>query len=379
MKALSEQDFYELLDVAPSASAAQIEAAFGRAMAYYGPDSLATYSLVSPEEAKRVVKLIEDAYLTLSDAEARHDYDVGHGFLQPEPPPPTVESPRVEKVNLWLGSSPFDDEEEEGQARNKEERTPVAVVVKPAAPEPIPVVPQPEPAKPEKPEPEPVVAAPEPAKPVEPEPEKPLPTVVEPEKVAVAPEPEEVATAREPEKAADAEPEKVVAAPEPEKTAVVEPAPQVEREEPEPQHRPEASGPPEPIEQLPAPIALARGQSGPRSEHRDPGAPAPAAPASQSPSKPPAKVTDIPADAAFTGELLRRIREGKGIGLREMSDRTRIGLSHLENIEADHYGALPVTVYLRGFLMSLARELRLDPLRVSKSYLDLVSKSREKG
>ena len=53
MKALSEQDFYELLDVAPSASAAQIEAAFGRAMAYYGPDSLATYSLVSPEEAKR--------------------------------------------------------------------------------------------------------------------------------------------------------------------------------------------------------------------------------------------------------------------------------------------------------------------------------------
>ena len=79
------------------------------------------------------------------------------------------------------------------------------------------------------------------------------------------------------------------------------------------------------------------------------------------------------------GELLRRIRESRGLSQRELSERTKIALAHIENIEADHYGALPVTVYLRGFLMSMARELKLDPLKVSKSYLELVAKAKQKG
>jgi cytoskeletal protein RodZ len=59
-----------------------------------------------------------------------------------------------------------------------------------------------------------------------------------------------------------------------------------------------------------------------------------------------------------------------------LADRTKIGTRHLENVEADRYEALPTSVYLRGILMSLARELGLDPLRVSKSYLTLASKPR---
>lgn len=82
---------------------------------------------------------------------------------------------------------------------------------------------------------------------------------------------------------------------------------------------------------------------------------------------------EIPPDAEFSGELLRRVRESRGHTLQQIADRTRIGLRHLENIEADRYAALPVTVYLRGILMNLARELGLDQGRVSKSYLQLAS------
>ncbi|NOK03407.1 MULTISPECIES: helix-turn-helix domain-containing protein [Myxococcus] len=85
------------------------------------------------------------------------------------------------------------------------------------------------------------------------------------------------------------------------------------------------------------------------------------------------RAPDIPSDAEFNGELLRQVREARGVTLQQVADRTRITRMHLENVEADRYNLLPPSVYLRGILMSLARELGLDPLRVSKSYLALSS------
>lgn len=89
--------------------------------------------------------------------------------------------------------------------------------------------------------------------------------------------------------------------------------------------------------------------------------------------EPRARIPDIPSDAEFNGELLRQVREARGMTLQQVADRTRITRSHLENVEADRYNLLPPAVYLRGILMNLARELGLDPLRVSKSYLALAS------
>lgn len=92
------------------------------------------------------------------------------------------------------------------------------------------------------------------------------------------------------------------------------------------------------------------------------------------------KPREIPPDAVFNGELFRQIRQSRGQSLQQLADKTRISARHLENIEADHYGALPTTVYLRGFLMSLARELGIDPIRASKGYLALVEQhARSRG
>jgi cytoskeletal protein RodZ len=71
-----------------------------------------------------------------------------------------------------------------------------------------------------------------------------------------------------------------------------------------------------------------------------------------------------------TGEALKRVREARGLSLKDLEAKTKIGHWHLEAIEREKYAGLPAQVYLRGFLMSLARELKLDPVRVSKSYLE---------
>jgi ribosome-binding protein aMBF1 (putative translation factor) len=90
------------------------------------------------------------------------------------------------------------------------------------------------------------------------------------------------------------------------------------------------------------------------------------------------KPIDLPPNTEFNGELLRRVRESRSMSLQQLAERTRISSKHLENIEADRYSALPVTVYLRGILMNIARELNLDPLRVSRSYLSLAAVPKKK-
>jgi hypothetical protein len=88
---------------------------------------------------------------------------------------------------------------------------------------------------------------------------------------------------------------------------------------------------------------------------------------------------EVPPDVEFNGDLLRQVRMARGLSLVQLAERTRIGVKHLENVENDRYDALPVGVYLRGILMSLARELGLDGVRVSRSYLTFVEAHRSKG
>jgi len=98
----------------------------------------------------------------------------------------------------------------------------------------------------------------------------------------------------------------------------------------------------------------------------DPVRGAPKQPAHDAP-RPPAPV--VTPDTEFTGALLRAVRESQGIDLSEISDRTKIGVPHLEAIEGDAFGELPAPVYVRGFVRELAKILRLDPAQVSRSYL----------
>jgi len=129
----------------------------------------------------------------------------------------------------------------------------------------------------------------------------------------------------------------------------------------------------------PAPGAVAA-QPSPEASEAPAGAAGPAA-AGAAAAETPAPVAerprmpDLPPEVEFNGELLRQVREARGLTLQQLADRTRIGRSHLEKVEADRYADLPAPVYLRGILVSLARELKLDATRVSKSYMLLAERA----
>lgn len=59
-------------------------------------------------------------------------------------------------------------------------------------------------------------------------------------------------------------------------------------------------------------------------------------------------------------QLLRSVREAKGVTLREVEEVTKIRCKYLLALEEEDYRNLPDWVYTAGFLRSYARFLDLD-------------------
>jgi curved DNA-binding protein CbpA len=250
MKPYQQQNYYELLELATTASAGEIHSAYKRAMELHDPASAAMYALADPAQIEDLHNLLLRARDTLIDRSLRADYDRSLGLPEADSAPKQLAMDEI----LWASSAP------------------------PPSPPPI------------------ELRGPSNGEPGAPEPYS-APALVSPETV------------------------------EPEGTPLNgEPSPQV------------------PV--APVPVR--------------------------------ARPKEVPQNAEFNGELLRQIRETQGLSLVQVSERTRISVRHLENVEADRYDALPATVYLRGMVMNLARELKLDPIRVARSYLALVASAQAK-
>ena len=84
----------------------------------------------------------------------------------------------------------------------------------------------------------------------------------------------------------------------------------------------------------------------------------------------------LPAGAPWTGDLLRRAREAKGLTVLQVSERTKIQRSHIESVEAERFEQLPPAVYLRGIVHSIATTLRLDDQAVVRSYMERAAGAR---
>ncbi|HET9597940.1 MAG TPA: helix-turn-helix domain-containing protein [Anaeromyxobacteraceae bacterium] len=292
MKPLQEQTLYEILEVPVDAPEAEIVKAWDRVNGMYGPGSLATYTLMAPDEAELLGRRLDEAITVLLDPEERRRYDAricGSGT-----------------------PAPVAGRGEDGTAQ------------RPPAPAP-------------KEAPSHVLHA-------APEPLRKLPPIIPPKAPAVEAAPPILLLSRPVEERAP--------------LALVTPAPvpqPIPLATPVPLSPPFAAVEPKPAS-TPPPVA-----------------PAAAPPAAASPAPLPRHVTQelvIPPGARFTGEILRRAREARGLTVAQMCERTKVIRHHIENLEADRYDRLPAAVYLRGILMALAKELRLDGQKVARSYLE---------
>lgn len=74
-------------------------------------------------------------------------------------------------------------------------------------------------------------------------------------------------------------------------------------------------------------------------------------------------------DSASFGTWLRRQREAREISLRDIAERTKIGIRYLEALEEDRLDVLPAPVFTKGFLREYARYIGLSPDEAVNYYL----------
>jgi len=76
IKRIEDLNYYELLEVSPTATAQEIHKAYERIRRVYEPNSVALYSLFTAEETAAMYQRIEDAYRTLVYEDNRRRYDL---------------------------------------------------------------------------------------------------------------------------------------------------------------------------------------------------------------------------------------------------------------------------------------------------------------
>ncbi|HPC85547.1 MAG TPA: helix-turn-helix domain-containing protein [Smithellaceae bacterium] len=74
-KSFTELNYYEMLDIRPTAAAFEIRQAYGTALQIYQPGSAASHSFFTETERREILALLEKAYRTLVDERTRRAYD----------------------------------------------------------------------------------------------------------------------------------------------------------------------------------------------------------------------------------------------------------------------------------------------------------------
>lgn len=93
IKRIEDMNFYELLEVSPGANSTEIHRAYERVRRVYDPNSIALYSLFSPEETAVIHQRIEEAYRTLVYEANRKKYDAELRLSEPQQTQPLPISP----------------------------------------------------------------------------------------------------------------------------------------------------------------------------------------------------------------------------------------------------------------------------------------------
>jgi len=93
------KNYYEVLEIPSTAKTEEIYHSYQRAKMAYSNDSVALYSLMSQEECRNILELVEEAYSILSDPNKRKRYDEARGINKDLTPQGyNILSDRVESI-----------------------------------------------------------------------------------------------------------------------------------------------------------------------------------------------------------------------------------------------------------------------------------------
>lgn len=291
-------NYYEVLEVQHDAPQHEIHRAYQRAKATYSQDNPALYSMFSREEARDLMKLVEEAYAVLGNHGLRRNYDetVLKAGLRSMAPPISRASP-LEPVY---------------QNQTEHEALPDFVVPDPSIPGSFNVTPD-------------YSAAPP----------------------IVAPKPHSVPV--------------LTAVPTaPQQNPFAQPPPPVM----DPLHT-SATGIRESILVTNSEFTVRRRET--------------ASPLPSDTGKCPlgtykidlAMEQEIATQTEFDGLFIQKVRLYKQVSLEKLSVSSRIGKTYLIALESNDFKNLPATVFLRGFLVQVAKQLGLDEGKVVTSYMGL--------
>ena len=120
MKKVKDMNYYELLNIEPTAKSEEIQRAYYVACQTYQPDSMAVYSILSEAERAKMMEKIEKAYRTLMDKCERERYDRRIGIS-----PRRKEKKSIRVIKHPANSaSPHPDHPKEDECRQGEEPMP---------------------------------------------------------------------------------------------------------------------------------------------------------------------------------------------------------------------------------------------------------------
>ena len=69
------------------------------------------------------------------------------------------------------------------------------------------------------------------------------------------------------------------------------------------------------------------------------------------------------------GARMKRLREERGIALRDIADTTKISVGALEALERNDISRLPGGIFSRGFVRAYAEQIGADPERTVREFI----------
>jgi curved DNA-binding protein CbpA len=83
---------------------------------------------------------------------------------------------------------------------------------------------------------------------------------------------------------------------------------------------------------------------------------------------------EIQNQVSWNGEFIKRVREYKGLSIERISEKTKINPYYITSIEKMDVSGLPASVFVRGYVSQIAKELGLNEKSVADSYINLFKK-----